>query len=76
MDIGVEVNSKKTKYMITCRHQNVVHNQNTVNGNLSFENVETFKYLGVTVINTNDTREEIKRRMNMGNACYYSLDEA
>ena len=49
----VEVNSEKTKYMITSHHQNVVLNQNTVIGNLSFENVEKFKYLGVRVTNTN-----------------------
>ena len=27
------------------------------------------------VTNTNDMREEIKRRINMGNACYYSLEK-
>ena len=27
-DIGLEVNSEKTKYMITSRHQNVIQNQN------------------------------------------------
>ena len=37
--------------------------------------MEKFKYLGVTVTNTNDIREEIKRRINMGNACYYSLEK-
>ena len=55
--------------MITSRHQNIVQNQNIV----SFENMEKFKYLGVTVTNTNDIREKIKRRINMGNTCYYSL---
>ena len=54
-----------TKYMITSRHQNIVENQNIVIGNLSFENFEKFKYLGVTVTKTNDIREEIKRRINM-----------
>ena len=34
-------------------------------GNLSFENVEKFRYPGVTVTNTNDIREEIKRKINM-----------
>ena len=48
-DIGLEVNSEKTKHMITSRHQNVIQNQNIVIGNLSFENVEKFRYLGVTV---------------------------
>ena len=37
--------------------------------------MEQFRYLGVTVTNTNDIREEIKRRINMGNACYYSLEK-
>ncbi|KAJ4450199.1 hypothetical protein ANN_01606 [Periplaneta americana] len=44
-------------------------------GDLSFEEVEKFKYLGATVTNINDTREEIKRRINMGNACYYSVEK-
>ena len=56
--------------MITSRHQTVIENQNIVIGNLSFENVDKFRYLGVTVTNTNDIREEIKRRINMENACY------
>ena len=55
--------------MIACHHQNV-QNRNIVIGNLSFENVENFKYLGVTATNTNYIREEVKRRINMGNACY------
>ena len=37
--------------------------------------MEKFKYLGVTVTNTNDIYEEIKYRINMGNACYYSLEK-
>ncbi|KAJ4433880.1 hypothetical protein ANN_16193, partial [Periplaneta americana] len=41
----------------------------------TFEVVEKFKYLGATVTNINDTWEEIKRRINMGNACYYSVEK-
>ena len=37
--------------------------------------MDKFRYLGVTITNTNDIREEIKRRINMGNACYYSLEK-
>ena len=59
--------------MITSRQQNVVQNQNIVMENLSFENVEKLKHVGLTVTNTIDTREEFKRRINMGNACHYSL---
>ena len=56
-DIGLEVNSDKTKCMFTSRQQNIVQNQNIATENLSFEKVEKFKYLGVTVTNTNDIHE-------------------
>ena len=76
-DVGLEVNSDKTKYMITSRQQNIVQNQNIVGliENLSFEKVEKFKYLRVMVTNANDNRKEIKRTINMGNSCYYSLEK-
>ena len=51
----------------------LVETQNTIIGNSSFENVEEFKYLGVTVTNAKYIREEMKRRINMGHACYCSL---
>ncbi|KAJ4446675.1 hypothetical protein ANN_13372 [Periplaneta americana] len=74
--IGLEVNPEKTKYMIMSRDQNIVRNGNIIKiGNLSSEEVEKFKYLGASVTNTNDTREEIKHRINMGNACYYSVEK-
>ena len=75
-NIALEVISEKTKYMITSRQQNIVQNQNIAIENLSFEQVDKFKYLGVlTVTNTNDIREEIKRRIIMGNEFYYSLEK-
>ncbi|KAJ4432331.1 hypothetical protein ANN_20950 [Periplaneta americana] len=73
--IGLEVNPEKTKYMIMSRDQNIVRNRTIKIGDLSFEEVEKFKYLGATVTNINGTREEIKRRINMGNACYYSVEK-
>ncbi|KAJ4433063.1 hypothetical protein ANN_15320 [Periplaneta americana] len=73
--IGLEVNPEKTKYMIMSRDQDIVRNGTTKIGDLSFEEVEKFKYLGATVKNINHTREEIKRRINMGNACYCSVEK-
>ncbi|KAJ4435712.1 hypothetical protein ANN_18328 [Periplaneta americana] len=73
--IGLEVNPEKTKYMIMSHDQNIVRNRNIKIGDLSFEEVEKFKYLGATVTNINDTREEIKRRINTGNACYYTVEK-
>ncbi|KAJ4450318.1 hypothetical protein ANN_01738 [Periplaneta americana] len=74
-EIGLEVNPEKTKYMIMSRDQNIVRNGTIKVGDLYFEEVEKFKYLGATVTNINDTREEIKCRINMGNACYYSVEK-
>jgi hypothetical protein len=42
-------------------------------GNRCFENVEQFRYLGTTVTNQTLIREEIKRRLSLGNACYHSV---
>ncbi|KAJ4434303.1 hypothetical protein ANN_22857 [Periplaneta americana] len=42
---------------------------------MPYVKVEKFKYLGATVTNINDTRDEIKHRINMGIACYYSVEK-
>jgi hypothetical protein len=72
-EVGLEVNTDKTKYMLLSRHQNAGQNHDTKIGNRRFENVAQFRYLGTATTNTNLIKEKIKRRLNSGNACYYSV---
>ena len=41
--------------------------------NSPIERVEEFKYFGTTLTNQNSIQEEIKSRLKLGNACYYSV---
>ena len=72
-EICLELNDKKTKYMITSQDQHAVQNHTIYIGNKSFERVEHFKYLGTSLTIQNSILEEIKCRLQSGNACYYLL---
>jgi hypothetical protein len=69
----IRSSSLKLVYIIMSRHPNSGQNQNIRIANESFENVATFKYFGKTLTNQNDICDEIKNRLNSGNACYYSV---
>jgi hypothetical protein len=68
-EVGLEVNAKKTKYMLLSHHQNAGQNMDSKTANRPFENVSHFKYLGTTVTNQNLIQEEIKMRLT----CYHSV---
>jgi hypothetical protein len=72
-EIGLQVNTEKTKYMLLSRHQNAGQNHEINIDNRCFENVAQFRYLGTTITDQNLMQEEIKRRLNSGNACYHSV---
>jgi hypothetical protein len=59
--------------MLLSRHQNAGQNHDIKIGNRSSEIVAQFTYLGMTVTNQNLIQEEMKKRLNSGNASYPSV---
>jgi len=59
--------------MIMSRDQNGGRSHSKNIDNSSIERVEEFKYLR-TLANKNSIQEEIKSRLKVGNACYYSVE--
>jgi hypothetical protein len=55
------------------RYPNSGQNQNIRIANESLENVAKSKYLGATLTNQNDIRDEINNGLSSGNACYHSV---
>jgi len=73
--LGLQVSVEKTKYMVTDRIQNIHNSGNLVIRDKMFERVSNFKYLGSILNQTNEIREELKKRINLGNACFYSVNK-
>jgi hypothetical protein len=69
----VEVNPEETKYKFMSRCQKAGPRQRIKIGNRSFESVAKFKYLGTALTDQKCIHEEIKSRLNPGNACYHSV---
>jgi hypothetical protein len=65
--------TEKTKYVFMSRHQTAGQSNYVSVANKSFERVAEFKYLGTTLTNQNFIHEEIKCRLNSGNACYHAV---
>jgi len=70
-EIGLEVNTDKTKYVVMSRDQNAGQSHHMKIDNRSFERVEDFELLGTTLMNQNSIQEETKSRLKTGNACYH-----
>jgi hypothetical protein len=68
-EFSLKINVEKTMYMFLSHHQSAGQNQDI----RIAKNVSLFKYLGMIVTNQNLIQEEIKRRLNSGNACYHSV---
>ena len=59
--------------MIMSRDQSAGRSHSMKTDNCSIERVEEFRYLGTTLTNKNSIQEEIKSRLKLGFACYYSV---
>jgi hypothetical protein len=59
-EIGLELNTDKTKYMVMSRDGNAGRGDGVKINNRS---IERFKYLGVTLTDQNSIQEEIKSRL-------------
>jgi hypothetical protein len=57
--------------MLLSYHQNAGQNYDIKIANRCFENVAELRYLATTTTNQKSIQEEIKRRLNSGNACYH-----
>jgi hypothetical protein len=71
-EVDLEVNAEKTKYMLMSHSLRIGQRHSIKLANRSFEDVAKFKYLG-TLTDQNCMHEEIKSRLNSGNACYHSV---
>jgi hypothetical protein len=58
--------TEKTRCTVVSRHHKVLQLHNFMIANKSLEN------MGITVTNKNFVHEEVKSRINSGNACYHS----
>jgi hypothetical protein len=72
-DVGLEVNTEKTKYVLIPHHQNSQQNHNIKMANKTFKNVAKIKYQGISVTNQNLIHKKIKSRWYSGNTCYHSF---
>jgi hypothetical protein len=72
-EVGLKINLEKTNYILLSRYQNAGQNRDIKIANRLFENMSQFKYLRMTVTNQNLFQDEIKMRLNSGNAYYHSV---
>jgi ribosomal protein S2 len=66
-EVGLEVNSGKTECMLMSRKKSG-QKHDIKKANRSFEGVAKSRYLGTTLTDRNCIQEEIKGRLNSGNA--------
>jgi hypothetical protein len=73
--VGLKINEQKTKYMFAARHDRTIRDmgQSVAIGDKHFEIVKEFVYLGSLITPTNDVSQEIQRRIQTANRCFFGL---
>jgi hypothetical protein len=71
-NIGLAVNTGKTKYVEVGRCRGMVANEHIVSASNSYEKVKTFKYLDSLLANQNSIHQEIKCILKAGNLLLFS----
>jgi len=73
MEIGLEINANKIKYIVMSRDQKSRQSHIIKTDNSSFERVEDFKYLGKTLKHQNSIQEDNTNRMRSGDSFCHSV---
>src|ERR1700744_3955896 len=69
---GLKVNDEKTEYMVFSSSDRQYGPTVTINQH-NFKVADNFVYLGSQVNSKNDIVDEIRRRVTLGNRCYFGL---
>jgi hypothetical protein len=72
-EIGLKVNSEKTKYVFISHYQTAGKSNYIRVANKFFEKMAEFKYLGATSTDQNCIHKEIRSRLNSVNASYHAV---
>jgi len=73
--VGLQINEEKTEYMEISRQRQGKQAEEFLKvGPYSFKNVPQFKYLGTMITQLNNMEYEILKTIQMGNKCYYAMD--
>jgi hypothetical protein len=59
-EVGLEVNTGKTKYVLLSHYQNVKQNHDIKTANRHFENVTQYRYLGTAITNQNLIQRKLR----------------
>lgn len=71
--MGLKINENYTKHMPMSRHPALF--QNLIVCQLSFEQVENFKYFGANINHKNNMCNKIKSKISAVNRAYYTMNK-